>query len=216
MKRAHIFVAGFCLWVAASVQAAPAGGDVALITAVEGAVTRGADKATQPVQAFVKLKEGDLLSLAGNARLQIVFFESRRQESWHGTGKIEIAAAAGRGSALAEPEVKVLPEVLVKQIAKTPALDSQGRAGVVRLRALPMPDALVKLESDYKRLREDAGKDDLNPEIFFLSSLMEMRQLERLEKALSDIEATHAANPGTPALLGLYRTALKQVREGNK
>lgn len=211
--RSLLVVLGLCLSLPAT---ASSGNDVALVTALEGKVERIVGKVRQPVQSFVKLKQGDFLALEGDARIQIVFFASRRQEAWQGGGRLEVAAVGGNGLGLAEPQVKVLPEVLVRQIAKTPALDSQGRAGVVRLRAIATTEVLAKLDNDYKRLRMEADRDDLNPEIFLLAGLLETRQLDRLEGVLNDLQLSHPSNPEAGLLVALYKKALKNMRESGK
>jgi len=204
------------LFWAAFAQAAYPGGDAALVTALDGTVHRLSTAGREPVQAFVKLKPGDKLALEGNARIQLVFFESRRQESWNGSGSLEIAAVEGKSRDLAPPQVKTLPAILVKQIAKTPALDSQGRAGVVRLRAIPTPEALAKLDQNYRQLRQETDKDDLNPELFLLVGLLEMRQLDRIEQVLADLQAMHPGNLEAKVLVALYQKTLKNLRESGK
>jgi hypothetical protein len=211
----HCLLSLALLW-ATLAQAAYPGGDAALVTALDGTVNRLTAAGREPVQAFVKLKPGDKLLLEGNARIQLVFFESRRQESWSGGGSLEIAATEGKGEGLATPQVKTLPAILVRQIAKTPALDSQGRAGVVRLRAIPTPEALAKLDQNYRQLRQETDKDDLNPELFLLVGLLEMRQLDRIEQVLSDLQATHPGNMEAKVLVALYQKTLKNLRESGK
>lgn len=213
--RHTVFLSILLLW-AVLAQAAYPGGETALVTKLEGTVNRVTATGKQPVEAFVKLKEGDQLTLEGNARIQLVFFASKRQESWSGSGKLDIAAQEGKGTGLPEPQVKTLPEVLVKQIAKTPSLDSQGRAGVVRLRAIATPDALAKLDSNYKQLRQETAADDLNPELFLLAGLLEMRQLDRVEQVLAELQATHPSNMEAKVLVALYQKTLRNMRESGK
>lgn len=211
----HCLLSLALLW-ATLAQAAYPGGDAALVTALDGTVNRLTAAGREPVQAFVKLKPGDKLALEGNARIQLVFFESKRQENWNGSGSLEIAAAEARGAGLPAPQVKTLPDILVRQIAKTPALDSQGRAGVVRLRAIPTPEALAKLDRDYQQLRQDAAGDDLNPELFLLVGLLEMRQLDRIEQVLDDLRAKHPDNMEAKVLVALYQKTLKNLRESGE
>lgn len=212
----HVVLLPILLLWAVLAQAAYPGGETALVTKLEGTVNRITAAGKQPVEAFVKLKEGDQLTLEGNARIQLVFFASKRQESWSGSGNLDITAQEGKGTGLSEPQVKTLPEVLVKQIAKTPSLDSQGRAGVVRLRAIATPDALAKLENNYKQLRQETAADDLNPELFLLAGLLEMRQIERVEQVLSDLQASHPGNMEAKVLVALYQKTLKNLRESGK
>jgi hypothetical protein len=211
----RLFAASICL-VAGLVQAASSVEGVALVTAVEGKVSRITASGNEPVQSFVKLKQDERILLENGARIQIIFFASKRQESWHGAGQLEINLAEGKGRGLPEPQFKVLPDVLVKQISKTPTLDSQGRAGMVRLRSIPTPDALAKLDKDYRQLRQDAAGDDLNPELFLLAGLLEMRQVERIEQVLADVQVMHSGNMEAKVLVALYQKTLKNMRESGK
>ena len=188
--------------------------DVALITALQGEVSRVTPQGRQPLQAFVKLKRGDLLAL-GNARLQIVYFESGRQEVWQGGGRLEVLGTESKPFGLPNPEVKMLPSIMVKQIARTPALDSQGRAGVIRLRAIASPEAIAKLDASYRQLRMESVRGDLNPELFLLSGLFEMRELERVEQVLRDLQQTRPGDTEVGLLVALYQKALKNAREAH-
>lgn len=203
-----------CFFVWANLtQAMAANEEVALVTALEGRVGRVTAAGPQPMQVFVKLKQGDLLAIERGARIQMVFFDNGRQEQWSGIGRLEISRGAGKGYGLQEPQVKILPAVLVKQIAKTPSLDSQGRAGAVRLRAIATPEALEKLENDYKRLRMESVRDDLNPELFLLAGLMEMRHLDRIEQILHDLKSLRPGNMEVAVLASLYEKTLRNIRE---
>jgi hypothetical protein len=194
---------------------AMAAGDVALITALQGKVSRvQAPAAPVPVDAFVKLKEGDSLKLEKDASLKLVFFDGGRQETWTGAGQIAIGANEGKGTGLPAPTVTTLPPLLVKQIAKTPALDSQGRGGVTRLRAIATPEALAKLEADYDAMRVAAGGNDLNAEMFLLAGLYEMKELERLDVVLKEVEVRYKDNNEAKVLVALYRKTLSSTKLG--
>ena len=200
------------LIIFASLARADEAVDVALITALQGEVARVTPQGRQPLQAFVKLKHGDLLAL-GKARLQIVYFESGRQEVWQGGGRLEVLGTESRSFGLADPAIKMLPAILVKQIARTPALDSQGRAGVIRLRTIASPEAVAKLEASYRQMRMEAVRGDLNPELFFLSGLFELRDLERVEQVLRDLQQARPGDAEVALLVALYQKAVKNARE---
>lgn len=191
---------------------AHAAGDVALITALQGKVSRVASATPNKVEAFVKLKEGDVLKLEKDARIRLVYFDSGRQESWSGEGRLEIAVSESTGIGLAAPEVKLLPTALAKQIAKTPTPDSQGRVGATRLRDVGTPDKLAKLEAEYDRMRVESRGKDLNAEIYLLSGLFELRELDRVENLINEIEARQKDNMEAMILVSLYRKALKSAR----
>lgn len=187
--------------------------EVALVMSVQGRVVRLADVVPVVVESFVKLKDGDKLTLENGARLQLVYFETGRQETWSGAGRLEIAAREARASGLPAPDVKSLPLVMAKQLARTPALDGQGRGGVTRLRAVPNPDALTRLEDSYHDLKTRAAANDLGPEAYLLSGLFEMRELDRVERVLGDLQQDRPRNPEAALLISLYRKAVKNARE---
>lgn len=187
--------------------------EVALVMSVQGRVVRLAEAAPVPVEAFVKLKDGDRLSLEKDSRLQVVYFENGRRETWSGPGGLEMAVREGKPGGLPDPEVKLLPLVMARQLARTPTLDSQGRGGVTRLRSVPGQDAVSKLQSTYQDLRSRAEPDDLGPEMFLLSGLFELRELDEVEKLLGDLQQVQAKTPEAALLIALYRKAVKNARD---
>lgn len=205
----HMLCAFFWLG-AASALAAETG---TLVTALEGSASRGGPGGFQVLQAFTRLKEGDLVALEKNARMKLVYLANGRQESWEGSGRLEIGAMESKSWGLREPRVSQLPAVLVAQIAKTPAVDSQGRAGMTRLRAIATTDAIAKIEKTYQQLRADSDKDDLNPEMYLLSGMLEIRALDRVEQAIEDLRVSRPADPQAKLLVALYQRSLRNVKE---
>ncbi|MCX8087255.1 MAG: hypothetical protein N3C63_10210 [Rhodocyclaceae bacterium] len=184
----------------------------ALITALEGKATlvKGIEK--RPLAPFERLEAGDVVSLE-QGKLTIVFFLTGRQETWQGTGKLEVGPGEGKGSGLPAPEAKTLAPFLVKQIARTPTLLAQGRAGVMRLRAIATPEAIAKVEETYKRLRMETPAEDLAPEMYRLSALFDMKAFEALDVAVKELEVSRPNHNEAKLLANLYRKALKNVQE---
>ena len=163
--------------------------DAALITQLQGEVSVESDKgAKRPALPFLKLAAGETLQLKAGSKVQVVYFESGRQESWTGAGQVEVAATEGRSRAMT-PEVKQLPPLMVKQLAKTPGAGQQGRAGMVVMRSLPTPDKVVRLENQYAEFKKDSNVDDLTPEVFYLSGLIELKEGDRARAVLSMLRA---------------------------
>jgi hypothetical protein len=188
--------------------------DVALVTAVTGSVSRLGGNAPSALEPFARLREGDVLRLEGKAGLRLIFFSSRRQENWRGEGRIEIGSTQGKGIDLPEPQVSLLPELMAGQIAKTPSPDKPVRAPAGRLRSIEIVEGgLAKLDSDYSRLRKEAAADDINPEIFLLAGLFEMREFARIEQTLKELGDSRPGNMEVSVLKALYKKAIAQKQQ---
>ncbi len=181
-----------------------------MVTSLEGKVERIKGATRTPLEAFERLEAGELLAL-DQARLTLVFFLTGRQEVWQGTGRLELGPGEGKGFGLAAPETKTLAPFLVKQIARTPTLLAQGRAGVTRLRAIATPEAIAKVEESYKRLRMEAAPGELGPEMYRLSALFEMKAYDEVDAALRDLEALRPDHNEAKLLVALYRKALRNA-----
>ncbi|HEX4327268.1 MAG TPA: hypothetical protein VH105_10635, partial [Burkholderiales bacterium] len=159
---------------------------IALVTKVEGDVALTGPKDQPLTQPFIKLREADVLRLGVGAALTLTFFESGRQENWKGPGSIKLAAdqsqPAGGAPVL---NVKQLPVSLVRQLARTPAPDTDGNVGMLRLRSIPTAEALGKLEKNYNDLKAAAAPGDRDPDLYLLSGLFELHEYDRLEKELA-------------------------------
>jgi hypothetical protein len=190
--------------------------EVALVMSVQGKVTRLAEPIPVAVENFVKLKDGDRLSLAKDSRLQVVYFATGRQEAWSGPGYLEMTVREGKAGGLPVPEIKSLPVAVARQLARTPALDGLVRGGASRMRSLPTPDAMTKLEETYRELRGRTDRDDLGPEMYLLSGLFEMRELDRVERVLGDLQQNRPKTPEASLLIALYKKAVRNARESRQ
>lgn len=186
--------------------------DVAMITGLQGGVARMTPQGRQALAAFARLKRGDVVA-ADNSRIQLVYFETGRQEIWQGSGRLEVLATETRPFGLPDPVVKMLSSAMVKQIARTPTPDGQGRSGAIRTRAIASPEAIAKLENAYRKMRMEAVRGDLNPELFLLSGLFEMRELERVEQVIRDLQQARPGDVEIGFLASLYQKAIKNARE---
>jgi hypothetical protein len=183
---------------------------------VQGKVLKHDGATPVPVEAFVKLNEGDRLILDRNARLRVAYFENGRHETWSGPGSLDLTPRGGQTGGLAAPELKSLPLAVARQLARTPAAEGDGRKAPMRTRAVPAPDAMTRLEATYLELRRRAAADDLEPETYLLAGLFELRELDRVEKVLVDLRRDRPGNPEAELLVSLYRKAVKNAREARQ
>jgi len=197
------------LLAVAGVQAQTSSPDVAMVTKLSGPATywnKGEQKQPAPVQAFMKVRQGDYFKIPPESTLQILYFASGRQETWKGP----VTLLAGPEESKIEgkmppssPEVKLLPARVGKRIdcAPLPLPRSSVRySGVIQTMGPLCAEArkdLKDAESIYQSLRQQVATDDLTPELYYLSVLAEYQQYPEMEKLLNSMLAKR---PGDPAL----------------
>ena len=205
---------GALLLALVSIQGSAA--EVGLVTAVSGNVKWQEEKsAASELKPFVKVREGDQLMMEGLARVQVVYFESARQETWQGTGVLEVGSTSSKpikGSQ--QPEIKMLPAILVKQLSKTPSPDGNVKTGMIRLRSMTPP--LESVERDYAEMRKQADSADRNPELFLLASYFERREYVKLEALLGKLNEETRGAPELTALNALYSRAISAAKATEK
>ena len=190
-------------------------GDTVLVTAVNGRVAienvAGQKMALEP---FVRLREGDRLTLPAAATVSLVFVAKARQESWQGPGSLLVGDGEGK-AVVGEPQLKVrnIPPEIARQMTRTPVASADGRVGMIRTRSIPQLDN-QRLEREYREMRAQATATDILPEIYLLAGLLELRQFDRLEEELKRIAAAYPQDANVPALRQLYTKALIEAREG--
>lgn len=208
-------------WVAclACLSTAAWSAEVGLVTAVAGSVRLQEEekKAESELKPFVKMRPGDRLTLEDAARLQMVYFDGGRQETWRGTGQLEVGAGSSRvvrGSL--QPDVRTLPAILVKQLSKTPSPGDSVKAGMIRMRSMPTGGTLESVEKNYAELRRQADAADRNPELYLLAGYFELREYDKLDALLGELGGKAPGDPEIKALTALYKRAVGNARMADR
>lgn len=163
-------------------QAQPAG-YAGLIDRISGQVSaRSAAGNTFQPAAFSRVRDGDELSLAAGAEVQVVYFEARRRELWQGPAKFRVKASGSdllSGKAATASDIKGAPS----RVALAAAGNVQ-RIGGLTLRGgptrIPDDDAVARARTDYAQWVETAGPQDILPELYMIGFLQERRDREML------------------------------------
>ncbi len=192
--------------------------EVGLITAVSGNVKLQVEKAvSSELKPFVKVRDRDLLMMEGNSRLQVVYFEGGRQETWQGPVVLEIGNGSSKtlkGSL--QPEIKTLPAILVKQLSKTPSPDGNVKSGMIRMRSIPPYEKLEMVEKNYEEMRKQADAKDRNPELYLLASYLELREFDKLENVLRQLNEKGSGDQDLAALNMIYSRAVREAKSTGK
>jgi hypothetical protein len=145
----------------------------------------------------------------------MVYLGTGRQEIWKGAGPIEVGAQEGRSRTL-KPEASQLPPLILKQLAKVPAVGQRGKTGMVMLRSLDDLAAEDSLDQDYAKFRASAPPDDTTPEVFLLSGLLDMGDYARVRKELDALKAKEGTQPAYGAVVEHFSRLLAEATAGSK
>lgn len=189
--------------------------ETVLVTMVRDNVTmEGTGTPKVALEPFVRLNEGDRLTLPAKGQVSMVFVGKGRQETWLGSGVVQIGEGEGKVvSGKPEVQVKQIPPEVARQMNRTPSVAADGRVGMMRLRGIRSPDAVARLDGEYRDLRTKAAADDITPEIYLLAGLFDLRQYDRVDQELKRITQAFAQDPAMPGLLQLYTRALAGAKQ---
>lgn len=203
-----LLLASPCAWAA----------EAALVTALKGEVVFEDGKGGKtPLQAFIKLHDGDLLQLGDAARLQITYFQSARQETWLGPGNIEIGAVESKAAmGQFRPQIQQLSLQLTEQLAKTPASDSRGKIAALRTRSIAPLASLEQVQRAYREMRAKADSSDHNPELYLLSAYFELKEYDRLRNILGQLDGNFPGDLEIKILKSLYSKAINNAKMAEK
>lgn len=200
MKTNHVlkFVAGIIALAFAAVSYA-ASEDTAFVTALQGRVMG----IGRQVAAFTKLREGETLTVSSGASVQLVYFESGRQETWSGGSEFKVGAKQSDGLKGAPASVKMLSPVLARQLQKTPEGAGNTRVGMVRLRTV---DAIKMREitGNYNEFKKDQAPGDHAAEIYLLNELANMRGYDEMDKFIADMRTQYPNDASVASIADSY------------
>lgn len=203
-RLVHFFAA---LLLTGGVVPARAAGDVGILDRLAGEVSvkSGAGNSFRATP-FMKVRDGDILTLAAGSEAQIVYFDARRRELWKGAAAFK---AGAEGSAAVSGKPAVVSEA--KGVPSRQSLDQAGnvqRLGGLTLRSpRPFPDdaTLARAHADYLKWTAAADPDDILPELSMIGLVRERRDPELLAPYLTSLQKKQPNRPEVKALVEQYQ-----------
>lgn len=195
------------LGVAAMLAAASAfANDVGLINHLAGNVSYTSGSSTAKAEPFMKVRDGDRISVTAGAVVRVVYFQDGRQESYMGPASFTAGARQSRVQSGSQPQVTTLPAGVSQKISQTPELIHIARLGrsggvVVRgdvrdVRLTPQQQAEVRqARQTYEELRRSAPADDVTPELYLYSVLQDHLLYKDMKIVVSEMQRRQPANP---------------------
>ena len=210
MKKLVASLGCVAMFAAASALA----NDVGLINHLAGDVSYTSGSSTDKAKPFMKLREGDRISVAPGAQLRVVYFQGGRQESYTGPASFTAGAQQSTQQSGAQPQVSTLPSGVPQKISQTPELiqiAKLGRSGGVTLRNVPgaVPERLTpqqqaevrQARQTYDQLRQTAAADDITPELYLYSVLQDHLLYNDMKVVVSEMQRRQPANPDVAVMV---------------
>ena len=220
MKNTLRSLACAAVFAAAGVFAAD---DVGLINNMSGDVSYTSAGSTAKVKPYMKIREGDRISVPSGAQVRIVYFQGGRQEAYSGpasftAGKQESSVQSG-----AQPQVSRLPAGVPQKIAQTPelvAIAKLGRSGGVAVRGVgtekrltPQQQAEVRqARQTYDQLRQTSSAEDITAELYLYSVLQDHLLYNDMKPVVAEMQKRQPANPDVAAMADYVKVKTEPVK----
>lgn len=205
------------LGLAGAARAQPA--DTALVVGLTGtAQYRSADATAarpSPLQNFLRLRRGESVELAADARLSLAYLGSGVVESWSGPSQFKVGDAGSAAVQGAPTQTQPLPRTLLDRLARAPEVlaDLRNRQGLVVTREIskPEPMAVQQARADQATARAQAPESatpasrasaDTLPDLNLFLALYETRQYREADKVIDELARRQ---PDDPMVVGLAK-----------
>ncbi len=211
--------------ITGATSALAATGDVALVNQLAGNVSYTSGKESSKVTAFMKVREGDRFNVPAGAQVRIVYLQNGRQESYGGPAAFTAGGQQSTVQSGSQPQVSTLPAGVSQKISQTPELIQiarLGRSGGVAVRGTvrdarlnPQQQAEVRQAKEtYKKLRAQAGADDITPELYLYAVLQDNLLYEDMKPVVEDMARRQPGNADIAALVEYVK--VKTVPQATK
>lgn len=184
------------LWMLTGVAWAQFQEQGALVTQSQGAVRQG----SAALVPFVRLAPGVRLQLADAARVQLLYLDGGRQETWTGPAELQVGAQQSQASG-APAQVRQLPPAVAQALARSHEVigNPQSRQGMIRMRAVSAA-RVAEAQAAYQALREQLPEEDITPELFLLGQLLTLRAFDAMRDPLAQLLRRQPDHPQVQAL----------------
>ncbi len=193
--------------LALSPARAQSAADAGMINQLSGEVSyQSGGVAAARATAYMKLRDGDVVRVAANASVRVVYFATGRQEAWKGPASFTIGANESRTAQgnTAQPQVSQLPGGVPAKLAQTPemmAIAKLGRAGSVTVRGIAQPALnpaqtaeVQEARRIYERMKGATSADDIMPEIYLYTVVQQYSMYDEMKQLVRTMQSKQPNN----------------------
>lgn len=193
--------------------------DVGLVNLVVGEVTFApASGAPGKVQAFMRLRDGDRITVPAGGQVRVVYFDGSRQERWTGPASFRASKAQGEPISGKPAEVQLLPANVPQRISRVPELMQNAKLGGIQVRGLTgrqqasivQQETVREAKTTYDRMRKEMPADDITPELYLYAALEEFLLYEDMKVVVEEMLRRQPGNEDVRALAAYVDSRLKR------
>ena len=158
------------------------------------------------VQVFMKLRQGDLVTVPEETQIQLLFFEEGRQETWQGPVILELLKEESfpreTDNDLFPTRVEELPDQIAATLSQPEVLFSESefkanqisRVGGALTRGDQEIPALSAAREKYSELKQREGEAGVTPELYLLHVLALYKQYTEMEQMMTSLLQQYPEN----------------------
>lgn len=198
MKKLAARLGGVVLAAGASLSAWA--GDVGLVNQLNGDVSYQSGSASPAkASAFMKLRDGDKISVPEGGLVRVVYFDGGRQEIWKGPATFKAGAKQGEAFS-GKADISQVPGGVAPKLAQTSEvlqIAKLGRAGGVTVRGVrkelgSLPPAqqaeVAQAKKTYESWKAGAPADDITPEMYYYTVLQDYMLYDEMRAVVKTMQ----------------------------
>ena len=188
------------LIVAAGLSFSAWAGDVGLVNQLNGDVSyQSGNAAPAKASAFMKIRDGDKISVPDGGLVRVVYFDGGRQEVWKGPASFKAGAKQGEAFS-GKADVSQVPGGAAPKLAQTSEvlqIAKLGRAGGVTVRGVKkdlgsLPPAqqaeVAQAKKTYESWKAASSADDITPEMYYYTVLQDYMLYEEMRAVVKTMQ----------------------------
>ena len=184
--------------------------DVALVNLLSGDATYVARSGMHgKLHPYMKVQDGDRITIAAGGQVRIAFHASSRQELWSGPASFIAAKAAAELISGKAPGVSQLPAGVTQRMMRFPELVKIAKLGGTQVRGLSkhktqtaadQQTVLAQARSAYETMRQQLPPNDITPEIYLYAELYELRLYGEMKLVVAEMRRKQPDSQDAKAL----------------
>ncbi len=190
--------------------------DTGMVLQISGTVMYSEKKAQaglKPVQAFMKVRQGDMIHLKDNALMNLIYIANGRRETWKGPAVVEIGESQSLpGENASAVQVENVPVLVTENIGQSllPIPQTNIRhQGAVTVRGVSedlhrglkysaseekKKNEIDKALTIYNKMKKESEKNDVMPNLFLLSVLSRYEEFGMMKKLIDEMISVNPDN----------------------